>query len=96
MLGLVKAINVQSTELIRCSWRSYPGIELSVCLAIFLKGITYLVNYIFVFADRELLVSDSGKLLALDMLLRRLKDGGHRVLVYSQMTKMIDILEVSC
>nr|CAB3256206.1 helicase SWR1 [Phallusia mammillata] len=43
--------------------------------------------------DRECLVSDSGKLKALDMLLRRLKDGGHRVLIYSQMTKMIDILE---
>jgi len=46
-------------------------------------------------ADRELLVVDSGKLVALDMLLSRLKDGGHRVLVYSQMTKMIDILEVT-
>ncbi|XP_076818637.1 chromatin-remodeling ATPase INO80-like isoform X1 [Clavelina lepadiformis] len=43
--------------------------------------------------DQERLVTESGKMLALDMLLRRLKDGGHRVLIYSQMTKMIDILE---
>jgi len=30
----------------------------------------------------------------LDRLLAKLKAGGHRVLVYSQMTRMIDILEV--
>ena len=30
----------------------------------------------------------------LDRVLKKLKDEGHRVLIYSQMTKMIDILEV--
>jgi len=39
------------------------------------------------------LLSDSGKLSTLDTLLRRLRAGGHRVLIFSQMTKMIDILE---
>lgn len=39
------------------------------------------------------LVADSGKLRQLDDLLSRLKAEGHRVLIYSQMTKMIDILE---
>merc|ERR1711981_625227 len=39
------------------------------------------------------LVSDAGKLFVLDGLLRRLKEEGHRVLIYSQMTKMIDLLE---
>lgn len=39
------------------------------------------------------LLSDSGKLCALDMLLKRLRAGGHRTLIFSQMTKMIDILE---
>ena len=29
----------------------------------------------------------------LDGLLARLKEGGHRVLIYSQMTRMIDLLE---
>ncbi|XP_039260752.2 chromatin-remodeling ATPase INO80-like [Styela clava] len=43
--------------------------------------------------EKEYLVMDSGKLYALDVLLRRLKAEGHRVLIYSQMTRMINILE---
>ncbi|KAK9751910.1 SNF2-related domain [Popillia japonica] len=43
--------------------------------------------------DKETLVTDSGKLSVLDGLLKKLKEGGHRVLIYSQMTKMIDLLE---
>ncbi len=43
--------------------------------------------------DKETLVSDAGKLFVLDNLLTRLKIEGHRVLIYSQMTKMIDLLE---
>jgi DNA helicase INO80 len=39
------------------------------------------------------LVADAGKLRVLDTLLTKLKSEGHRVLIYSQMTKMIDILE---
>lgn len=31
----------------------------------------------------------------LDKLLRRLKEGEHRVLIFSQMTRILDILEVS-
>ena len=38
-------------------------------------------------------VTDSGKLAKLDELLRRLKEGGHRVLLYFQMTRMIDLME---
>ena len=45
-------------------------------------------------ADKETLVPDAGKLYVLDILLNRLKAEGHRVLIYSQMTRMIDILEV--
>jgi hypothetical protein len=41
----------------------------------------------------EDLISDSGKLQVLDRLLRRLKLEGHRVLIFSQMTKLIDLLE---
>jgi DNA helicase INO80 len=44
--------------------------------------------------DKENLILDSGKLSVLDSLLSRLKLQGHRVLIYSQMTKMIDLLEV--
>lgn len=43
--------------------------------------------------DKQALVSDAGKLTVLDSLLTRLKSEGHRVLIYSQMTKMIDLLE---
>jgi chromatin-remodeling ATPase INO80 len=38
-------------------------------------------------------VTDSGKLGRLDKLLGELKNGGHRVLLYFQMTKMIDLIE---
>ncbi|KAL8710985.1 MAG: hypothetical protein Q9220_004584 [cf. Caloplaca sp. 1 TL-2023] len=38
-------------------------------------------------------VTDSGKLAKLDALLRELRQGGHRVLLYFQMTRMIDLLE---
>ena len=40
-------------------------------------------------------MTDCGKLTILDELLARLKAEGHRVLIYSQMTRMIDILEAS-
>ena len=43
--------------------------------------------------DKETLVSDAGKLSVLDGLLVKLKAEGHRVLIYSQMTRMIDLLE---
>ena len=48
------------------------------------------------FPDRNSLITDSGKLTVLDGLLTKLKMQGHRVLIYSQMTRMIDLLEVSC
>lgn len=38
-------------------------------------------------------VSDSGKLARLDSLLKELKQNGHRVLLYFQMTRMIDLME---
>ncbi|KAM8832897.1 chromatin-remodeling ATPase INO80 isoform 2-T2 [Spinachia spinachia] len=43
--------------------------------------------------DKESLITESGKLHTLDILLSRLKSHGHRVLIYSQMTRMIDLLE---
>lgn len=44
----------------------------------------------------EHLITNSGKLSLLDRLLPRLKDGGHRVLIFSQMTRVLDILEDYC
>lgn len=41
----------------------------------------------------ERIIRDSGKLSRLDALLRELQTGGHRVLLYNQMTRMIDLME---
>lgn len=45
------------------------------------------------FPDKRLLQFDCGKLQRLDSLLRDLITDGHRVLIFTQMTKMLDILE---
>lgn len=45
------------------------------------------------FPDKRLLQYDCGKLQVLDGLLRRLQAGGHRALIFTQMTKVLDILE---
>lgn len=45
------------------------------------------------FPDRRLIQFDCGKLQELAVLLRRLKSEGHRALIFTQMTKMLDILE---
>uniref|UniRef100_A0A668AJT6 Chromodomain helicase DNA binding protein 4a n=1 Tax=Myripristis murdjan TaxID=586833 RepID=A0A668AJT6_9TELE len=43
--------------------------------------------------DGSALTKAAGKLLLLQKMLRKLKEGGHRVLIFSQMTKMLDLLE---
>jgi DNA helicase INO80 len=43
--------------------------------------------------EAKRLIYDSAKLARLDTLLAELKPGGHRVLVYFQMTRMIDLME---
>ena len=45
------------------------------------------------FPDKRLLQYDCGKLQRLDTLLRTLQAGGHRALIFTQMTKVLDILE---
>ncbi|KAF9463593.1 SNF2 family N-terminal domain-containing protein [Collybia nuda] len=46
------------------------------------------------FPDPSLLQYDCGKLQELARLLREKKIGGHRVLIFTQMTKILDILEI--
>ncbi|KAL6011466.1 Pharynx and intestine in excess protein 1 [Asimina triloba] len=46
------------------------------------------------FPDKRLIQFDCGKLQELAVLLRRLKSEGHRALIFTQMTKMLDTLEV--
>lgn len=45
------------------------------------------------FPDKRLLQYDCGKLQRLDALLRKLQAGGHRALIFTQMTKVLDVLE---
>ncbi|EDO39324.1 predicted protein, partial [Nematostella vectensis] len=45
------------------------------------------------FPEARLIQYDCGKLQTLDNLLRRLKAGKHRVLIFTQMTRMLDVLE---
>ena len=39
-----------------------------------------------------MLIKGSGKMVLLDKLLTRLKERGHRVLIFSQMVRMLDII----
>ncbi|ESO92017.1 hypothetical protein LOTGIDRAFT_121549 [Lottia gigantea] len=44
----------------------------------------------------ECIINKSGKMMVLDKMLAELKKRGHKVLVFSQMTKMMDLLEDFC
>lgn len=46
--------------------------------------------------EGESLIKASGKFTLLQKMLARLKEQGHRVLIFSQMTKMLDIMEDLC
>ena len=46
------------------------------------------------FPDKRLIQFDCGKLQALDLLLRKHKIGGHRALIFTQTTMVLDILEI--
>ncbi|SPO25346.1 probable ISW2 - ATPase component of a two subunit chromatin remodeling complex [Ustilago trichophora] len=48
------------------------------------------------FTTDEHLVDNSGKMVILDRLLRKMKEKGSRVLIFSQMSRMLDILEDYC
>lgn len=46
------------------------------------------------FPDPSLLQYDCGKLQELDLLLKERRTGGHRALIFTQMTRVLDILEI--
>uniref|UniRef100_A0A060SXP6 ARAD1A10956p n=1 Tax=Blastobotrys adeninivorans TaxID=409370 RepID=A0A060SXP6_BLAAD len=48
------------------------------------------------FTTDEHLVDNAGKMVILDKLLKRMKEQGSRVLIFSQMSRMLDILEDYC
>ena len=73
-----------------------PGIEVvrkaqQVCPADFFHESRMRLSI--AFPDKRLLQYDCGKLQKLDALLRTLQAGGHRALIFTQMTKVLDILE---
>jgi chromodomain-helicase-DNA-binding protein 7 len=45
---------------------------------------------------KDILIPSSGKMVLVDKLLPKLKKEGHKVLIFSQMVKMIDIIEEYC
>ena len=62
---------------------------------LFLFFFSQLVNFSFFESQTSnfaKLLADSGKLQLLDKMLDRLYKGGHRVLIFCQMTKMMDLL----
>lgn len=60
------------------------------CYSLLEKGMS--LHYIHIPKQLDLAM-DSGKMFALDKLLSRLKEEGHRVLIYFQMTRMMDLME---
>lgn len=63
---------------------------LQECLLPFREAHARLTSF---FPDKKLIQFDAGKLQALAELLRERKRGGHKVLIFTQMSKMLDILE---
>jgi SNF2 family DNA or RNA helicase len=55
------------------------------------NGKDVVINYLKLFAEQ--LVKSSGKLVLLEKLLPKLYDGGHKVLIFSQMVRVLDLLE---
>lgn len=55
----------------------------------------FLLIFLLILLDRQLLES-SGKLQLLDKMMVKLKEQGHRVLIYSQFQHMLDLLEDYC
>eukprot|EP00958_Prasinococcus_capsulatus_P028547 scaffold6922_cov363-Prasinococcus_capsulatus_cf.AAC.5 len=54
---------------------------------------TSIIRQTLFFPDRRLIQYDCGKLQELDTLLHKLRAEGHRALIFTQMTKMLDVLE---
>lgn len=64
--------------------------QLSPKLALFHPISSFMLTQ---FPDPRLIQYDCGKLQSLDRLLRKLKSENHRVLIFTQMTRMLDVLE---
>lgn len=75
---------------------SEPGVELIRRSPVSMKKDPFheaRIRLSIAFPDKRLLQYDCGKLQRLAILLRDLQAGGHRALIFTQMTKVLDILE---
>lgn len=85
---------------IKCTWRSIVMIIHSFILDLFylptfaILGLTLQISVLThsLLSTFQQLLRGSGKLMLLDKLLVRLRETGHRVLIFSQMVRMLDIL----
>ncbi|KAF7830339.1 CHD3-type chromatin-remodeling factor PICKLE isoform X1 [Senna tora] len=67
-----------------------------VVLYVLLSGMVNLLNQIGTYGAVMQLLESSGKLQLLDKMMVKLKEQGHRVLIYSQFQRMLDLLEDYC
>ncbi|KAL3857047.1 hypothetical protein ACJMK2_011746, partial [Sinanodonta woodiana] len=96
---LYKAILTKDIDLFDCGSSSYSGGTRS--LMNILMQLRKCVNHPYLFDGvepepfelGEHLVESSGKLILIDCLLKYLKSTGHKVLMFSQMTHMLDVLQ---
>lgn len=82
-------------------WSKNAPVEAAACSLAKIQGSSGFVDVVYApmnrltiaFPDRWLLQFDCGKLQTLAGILRNLKAGGHRALIFTQMTRVLDILE---
>ena len=65
-----------------------------ILFTISLQGVDNICGMSFMFISflSQTLIRGSGKMILLDKLLCRLKEKGHRVLIFSQMVRMLDVI----
>ncbi|RNA24823.1 PHOTOPERIOD-INDEPENDENT EARLY FLOWERING 1-like isoform X1, partial [Brachionus plicatilis] len=78
-----------------CKYTNIKRPITNVCVRTGLARLSQIVNGLTStqFPDKRLIQYDCGKLQKLDSLLRQLYSGEHRVLLFTQMTRMLDVLE---
>lgn len=92
---LFSALPVSTRSFIGTDMSENPVIQLKVQVEEAVKPFypAFMRQKIF-FPDRKLVQFDSGKLQTLATLLQTLKSGKHKCLIFTQMSKMLDILEI--
>jgi len=91
-----RKVSIRSSQIITVYTRNEPHLmrafsrPLANYFRVFQEANSRLSSF---FPEKKLVQFDAGKLCTLAELLRERKKGGHRVLIFTQMSKMLDILE---